>query len=285
MLSKSLFLRLTVSIFEDSHYEALQTIGDPMVLHDGTDGHPIASIHLKSGGGGGSPCLITKQNEHLFQALWNPEHSKEEIFVVLTNLEFFECILFGVATDEVASHIKLRPGESYKLVLIPDARTFTFAVCPTKADRKYVDAKWVCPEIICRQRILSEENHASDHELEELDQECVSQLAKLKLVQANYAVEPVYGAREERTRALMLRQGMDIIYETVINRAERLLECIRNNIYATSECVICMEDDSPPDVILVKCGHRMVHDQCLLRTAKNKECPTCRAPIVAKIHV
>jgi hypothetical protein len=110
-------------------------------------------------------------------------------------------------------------------------------------------------------------------------------------VQANYAVEPVFGVGaegtfgEQRTRALMLRQGMDIIYETVINRAERLLDCIRNNIYATAECVICMEDDNPPDVILVKCGHRMVHDKCLLRTAKNKECPTCRAPIVAKIHV
>lgn len=52
------------------------------------------------------------------------------------------------------------------------------------------------------------------------------------------------------------------------------------NIYATSECVICLSSDPPPDCILYQCGHRCAHLACV-QDAKLKRCPLCRSPVVA----
>lgn len=285
MLSNSLFNRLTIAIFEDVHYEALTTLGDPMVLHDGEDGHPIASVHLKCGDGRGEPCLITRQFEHLFQAF--PTTRGSAMFVVITNLEFFDYIMFGYAIPNTGDqgHILLRPGESQKHILPPQAQDFTFAVCPTKAGVEYIKAKWTCPGFICRQRILEKEAPILDDppEPEELDENCVSQFVEIDLVQ------PVYIAHQEQrvplSRAEMLKRGMTLIYETAIERNNQLLKQMADKRFVSDECVICMADDYPPNIILVKCGHQMVHDDCLRISEKPKECPVCREEIVAKIHL
>lgn len=284
MLSNSLYDRLMVSIFEDIAYEVLRTIGDPIVLNDGIDGHPIASVHLKHGEGRGESCLITRQQEHSFQAL--SQTDGVAMFIVITNLEYFDFILFGYAIPETADkgHILLRPGESQKHVLPPGAKNFTFAVSPTKAGVEYIKAKWTCSSIICRQRVIEKETDDPVLEETELDENCVSQFVQLKLMKPNYAVNHIAPA-QQLSRAELLKMGMTLIYETAIERNNQLLAQMADKQYASDECSICMADNSPPDVILVKCGHRMVHDDCLRCTANPKECPICRAEIVAKIHV
>lgn len=287
MLSKSLFTRLTISIFEDEmHYEALRVLGDPMVLFDGEDGHPIASIHLKRGSVSGAhvPLLITQANMHVFQALC-AEDTKQDIFVVFTNLEYDKWIMCGVSTEEVAEHIPLRPGQSFPLVLTHN-REFTFAICPTKAGIKYSSAKWKCPEIIVRTRVemFDNPNIYNPPKQEELDLDCVSQLTKLKLCLPEGEDESLVKIQPPLHHDLLIKAAMTLIYETRIDNNRRLIESLGNKDFATDECAICMEDDSPPNVIIVKCGHRMYHDACLVKTGK-KECPTCRGLIVGKINV
>lgn len=284
MLSKSLFTRLTISIFEDEkHYEALRVLGDPLVLFDGQDGHPIASIHLKRGSiqGHHVPLLVTQTNVHVFRALC-AEDTKQDIFAVFTNLEYDKWIMCGIEDEDVYEHMLLRPGQSFPLVLT-NKREFDFAICPTQPGIKYSSAKWKCPELIVRTRTEMFDNPYIPKQ-EILDMECVSPLTKLELCLPDGQDESMVKIQPPLHHDNLIKAAMTLIYETRIENNRRLLESLENKDFATDECMICMQDDSPPDVIIVKCGHRMYHDACLVKTGK-KECPTCRGLIVGKIHL
>ena len=286
MLSKSLFERQMITLFDEFHYEVLRTIGDPMILHDGADGHPIASVHLKHGPGGGTPCVITKVDELSFQALWENTVTGGEVFVVLTNLEYFDWIMFGASTDDIAEHIPIRAGGSYKLVLTPGTRSFHFTVCPTKKGTEYGTAKWSCADLICRERSALYDGRAPDAALpavpEVLEETAVADIVNLRLVRSQQIVVSE-AAAQPRTREELWKICMDLVYETAINR-NRLLLASLDKKFVEDECAICMMDGIPPDVTLVKCGHSAVHDACLRKAVNPSECPVCRAQIFGKIY-
>lgn len=67
----------------------------------------------------------------------------------------------------------------------------------------------------------------------------------------------------------------------VFSRTQELMEDAHTNaVYATSECVVCMESTPAPDIVLYQCGHRCVHRSCV-EGARLRRCPLCRSPIVA----
>lgn len=69
----------------------------------------------------------------------------------------------------------------------------------------------------------------------------------------------------------------------VVTRSEELLGGASDNeVFALSECVICMEGDPPPDIVLYQCGHRCVHQRCI-EGARLRRCPLCRSLIIATL--
>jgi hypothetical protein len=54
--------------------------------------------------------------------------------------------------------------------------------------------------------------------------------------------------------------------------------------YMSDECVICQEDESPPNTRFFTCGHAVAHTHCaqtMLTTYRTALCPMCRASILA----
>eukprot|EP00927_Polykrikos_kofoidii_P046771 TRINITY_DN4090_c0_g1_i1.p1 TRINITY_DN4090_c0_g1~~TRINITY_DN4090_c0_g1_i1.p1 ORF type:complete len:662 (-),score=112.09 TRINITY_DN4090_c0_g1_i1:191-2176(-) len=69
------------------------------------------------------------------------------------------------------------------------------------------------------------------------------------------------------------------IGELADGRTEALRKEV-SSVFSTSECVICLCGDTPPDVILYQCGHRCAHLECL-QDARLRRCPLCRSLVVA----
>mmetsp|Transcript_63242 Transcript_63242/g.137564 ORF Transcript_63242/g.137564 Transcript_63242/m.137564 type:complete len:529 (-) Transcript_63242:28-1614(-) len=75
-----------------------------------------------------------------------------------------------------------------------------------------------------------------------------------------------------------LRQRLENLVET---RTEELLGDVQGSaVFATAECVVCMDVSPPPDTVLYQCGHQCVHLRCV-QGARLRRCPLCRSPIVA----
>jgi len=81
--------------------------------------------------------------------------------------------------------------------------------------------------------------------------------------------------QELETIAKMMIKDM---YE---NKAVALLKELEK-VYEEETCVICMEDDKPPDVVFYQCGHQCCHGDC---STKLQTCPICRRNIAATIKV
>lgn len=95
-------------------------------------------------------------------------------------------------------------------------------------------------------------------------------------------MEPEDGALDAEAEALLLKS----LDQLVATRTAELIEDARGKaVYATPECVVCMENFPPPDTVLYQCGHRCVHLKCV-DSARLRRCPLCRSPIVAMLpHV
>jgi len=65
------------------------------------------------------------------------------------------------------------------------------------------------------------------------------------------------------------------------NNASNLLKALAT-VYEEEACVICMEDDKPPNVVFYQCGHQCCHGECCTTL---QTCPICRRNIAATIKV
>ena len=63
------------------------------------------------------------------------------------------------------------------------------------------------------------------------------------------------------------------------NNAKEMLKLL-SRTFEEKNCVICLEEDAPPNVVFFQCGHKCCHVDCMQKIQK---CPLCRQLISATI--
>ena len=65
----------------------------------------------------------------------------------------------------------------------------------------------------------------------------------------------------------------------ILDDEVKILENLK--IFATNDCVICLDDDAA-EMVIIPCGHLSFCQECSKKI--NDTCPMCRGKIHAKIH-
>lgn len=79
-------------------------------------------------------------------------------------------------------------------------------------------------------------------------------------------------------------EELDAIAETMIaeniSRVSDFYKEQLGKVFESESCVICLDDDNPPNTIFYACGHKCSHLDC---STTIRTCPMCRLSITAKI--
>jgi len=64
------------------------------------------------------------------------------------------------------------------------------------------------------------------------------------------------------------------------NNSKEMLKLL-SRTFEEKNCVICLEEDAPPNVVFFQCGHKCCHMNCI--TTSIQKCPLCRQLISATL--
>lgn len=283
MLSKGAgFDHMCVTLYEDLFLEVSRLIGHPMVLVDSSNGFPIASLRLVQEHGVAFISRIANGGMTGFCMGETP------IIIVLTNLLFhanivMELVQGGVIINDVTI---LVPGLSVGVQpqVLGDVE---ICVRPEKGS-SFAEAKWTCPDLICRVRLSSIPPHAvyepddNGYLPDIFDDDDDVHSPPLVLPIKCVAPGEVDIVPVQLSKADALKNSFDLTYDLIVNKNRLVLASLERGIFSEDQCVICM--DGTPDVVILRCGHKVAHDACLQKTGK-PECPVCRMHIMGMIHV
>jgi hypothetical protein len=286
-----------------SGYFIVQPRGRPMVLFSREGDTPLVAItlRLQDSNRRRSPCEIVSKSPTKFQG--SIRDSRQRYELILTNLTDLGEIKIdilsrnstvrtvdpGAAEGSINRVNELNPFQSYpvrtnqknlRYLTLTESTDYYISVTP-RSDilellKKFQDTYWDCVDFICIR--TTREKIAEIHNREYTNEEVSTGLEYEYNVSTNLEgglCHLALGVGKVSPAAKMNKMDIINVGKMIVEDHCRA-RILREGVFSVEECVICLDDHQPPEVVILPCRHRCAHRRCLQDLPN---CPVCRTDI------